>query len=282
MDSGADLFRANLPLIDRVIGRVCAKGHLFGADAEDFASDVRLELMADDYAILRSWERRSSLPTFLTVVVQRLLINARVRQSGRWHPSNEALRIGPAAVALERLLWRDGRSLAEALPIVRSINPSLSVKHLEAMAERLPPRAPRPKAAEVDPDLLVGRESAEARTSEAEARRVSEHANDVVRRTMASMSLEDRMILRFRFGRGMTIADIARIMDLEQRPLYRRLEASLRGLRTALTAAGIDAGTVADLIGSPFQSMNFDLADEENGGDRLSKSMRPDSVRGSV
>ena len=36
MDSGADLFRANLPLIDRVIGRVCAKGRLFGADAEDF------------------------------------------------------------------------------------------------------------------------------------------------------------------------------------------------------------------------------------------------------
>src|SRR5438045_3685156 len=77
-----DLFRANLPLIDRTIDRVCRRARLFGPDAEDFASDVRLALMADDYAVLRKWEQRSSLATFLTVVVQRMLVDRRVRTYG--------------------------------------------------------------------------------------------------------------------------------------------------------------------------------------------------------
>src|ERR1043165_4828090 len=154
MDSGAELFRANLALIDRVIARICAKNRVLGADADDFASEVRLELMANDYAILRSWEGRSSLPTFLTIVVQRLLINARVRARGRWHASQEAQRMGRAAVELERLVQRDGRSLDEAIPIVQSVEPGLTPGDVTAMAERLPQRSPRPVAVAIDPDLL--------------------------------------------------------------------------------------------------------------------------------
>ncbi|HEY6136963.1 MAG TPA: sigma-70 family RNA polymerase sigma factor [Thermoanaerobaculia bacterium] len=271
MDSGAELFRANLALIDRVIARVCAKNRLLGPDADDFASEVRLELMADDYAVLRSWEGRSSLATFLTIVVQRLLINARVRERGRWHASHEAQRMGRAAVELERLVQRDGRSLDEAIPIVQSVEPGLTHDEVAAMAGRLPPRAPRPVAVAVDPDLLPAQESAETRAMAAETQRISARASDVVRRTLAAMPLEDRVILRLRFGRGMTVADVARMMQTEQRPLYRRIEASLRRLRTALAEAGIDGATAAELIGSPFQSLNFRLSDEENEVDRLSK-----------
>jgi RNA polymerase sigma factor (sigma-70 family) len=271
MDSGAELFRANLALIDRVIARVCAKNRLLGPDADDFASEVRLELMAGDYAVLRSWEGRSSLATFLTIVVQRLLINARVRERGRWHASHEAQRMGRAAVELERLVQRDGRSLDEAIPIVQSLEPGLTRDDVAAMAGRLPPRAPRPVAVAVDPDLLPAQESAETRAMAAETRRISARASDVVRRTLAAMPAEDRVILRLRFGRGMTVADVARMMQTEQRPLYRRIEASLRRLRAALAEAGIDGATAAELIGSPFQSLNFRLSDEENEIDRLSK-----------
>ena len=35
------------------------------------------------------------------------------------------------------------------------------------------------------------------------------------------------MLIRFRFGSSMSIADISRILRLPQRPLYRRLEALL-------------------------------------------------------
>src|SRR5258708_23531834 len=94
-----DLFRANLSLIDRTIDRICRRSRLFGPDAEDFPSHVRLALIADDYAVLRKWEQRSSLATFLPVVVQRLLADHRVKPSGRGHPSPAAQRLGDAAAA---------------------------------------------------------------------------------------------------------------------------------------------------------------------------------------
>ena len=280
MSSGEDLFRANLGLIDRVIRRVCANGRLYGADAEDFASEMHLALMANDYAMLRSWEERSSLATFLTIAIQRLFINNRVRETGKWHPSTEAVRMGAAAVALEKVVRREGRSLEEALPIVQAIDSSLTHGDMASMEARLPERAPRAHDAGIDPDMLAGRESADARAIEAEARRVSDEASDVVRRTIASMPLEERMILRFRFGKGMTIAEVARLMQLEQRPLYRRIEAIVGRLRTALTAAGTDVAAITELIGSPFQSMNFGLAEVENSGNRLSNDEDTGSPRG--
>src|SRR5260221_13711456 len=115
-----DLFRANLSLIDRTIDRICRRSRLFGPDAEDFASDVRLALIADDYAVLGKWEQRSALATFLAVVVQRMLADHRVKAYGRRHPAAEPQRLGEAGVALDGLP-RSGRPpAAAALPPERS------------------------------------------------------------------------------------------------------------------------------------------------------------------
>src|SRR5688500_874704 len=97
------LFEENLDAIERAIARVCGEARLTGANAEDFASSARLALLSDDCAILRKFEGRSSLPTYLTIVVRRLFYDAR-RAEGRWYPSAEAQRRGPAAVQLERLI----------------------------------------------------------------------------------------------------------------------------------------------------------------------------------
>src|SRR5688572_4266032 len=99
-----DLFETNLGTIERVIAVVCRRARLFGPDAEDFASEVRLALIENDYEILAKYEGRSSLDTFLTVVIQRLLADARTRAKGRWHASTEAQRLGPVAVQLETLV----------------------------------------------------------------------------------------------------------------------------------------------------------------------------------
>src|SRR5260370_16522211 len=145
-----DLFRANLSLIDRTIDRICRRSRLFGPDAEDFASDVRLALIADDYDVLGKWEQRSSLATFLAVVVQRMLADHRVKAYGRWPPSAEAQRLGEAAVALERLLRRDRRTVEEAIPLVRSIDPLLTRSDVETLARKIPERHERPRPIDVD------------------------------------------------------------------------------------------------------------------------------------
>jgi len=256
-----ELFRVNLPLVDRIIHRVCRRIGVFGADAEDLASAVRLALIDDDYAILRQYEGRSAFPTYLTIVIQRLISDERTRARGRWHASAEAERIGPAAVLIERLIRREGRASAEALPIVRALHPEVQPHEIDSILARLPERTSRPRLVglETTEHELAASDAADTGAIAADTRRISTAASGVVCTLLASMTLNDRMLLRLRFGSGMSIADVARMLKLPQRPLYRRLEALLGQLRHALTAAGIDAGTATDLIGDAAQELDFGL-----------------------
>src|SRR5688500_2017196 len=111
-----ELFEANLGELERVTAIVGRRALLSVPDPGDFASEAKLARIEEDYAVLRKWEGRSSLDTFLTVVVQRLLADARTRARGRWHASAEAQRLGPTAVLLETLVRRGGRTLDEAMP----------------------------------------------------------------------------------------------------------------------------------------------------------------------
>jgi RNA polymerase sigma factor (sigma-70 family) len=260
----AELFRDNLKLIDRVVAGVCRRTGLRDADAEDFASTAKLALIENDYAILRGFEERSSLVTFLTVIVQRLLWRERRRMWGRWHPSAEAERLGEAAVLLEKLLLRDRRGLEEAIPYVRAVDPSLDAAAIRALAARLPLRGPRPLLVALpdgdDHHEFVAADHADQRARDADARLLAERAGRVVRETLAALPLQDRMLLRFRFGADMSIADAARMLGVPQRPLYRRIEALLRQLREALENEGLDAAMVADIINViAVEGADFDL-----------------------
>lgn len=255
---GEALLRDNLPLIDRVIERVCHHAGLYDADAEDFASLVKLALIEEDYAILRAWQQRASLATYLTVTVRRLLFDERNRARGRWEPSAEARRGGQAAIVLETVVRRDLRTIEEALPMARAFDPSLTRERAEALLARMPERRPRPRAMpldEVAPDVLRTSDRADTAVEQRELHRLSLEASQVVRNVLASFSIEDRTIVRLHFAGSMSLADIARMLRLPQRPLYRRLEAILNALRRALVASGIDSGE--SLIGSAVQALDF-------------------------
>jgi RNA polymerase sigma factor (sigma-70 family) len=155
-------------------------------------------------------------------------------------------------VLLETLLLRDRRSLAEVVPIVSGANRQLSAKDIEAMAARLPERTPRPRAAALDPTIeegLAAADDAASRVVEGDRARLAERASTAIRDALAALPAEDRMVIKLRFGSRMSIADVARILQLEARPLYRRIEALLAQLRRALGAAGIDSATAEELIG---------------------------------
>lgn len=266
----------NLALIRRVVGRVCRHAGLRDADADDFASTVHLALIDDDYAMLRAWQRRASFATYLTVAVQRLLCDQRNRTRGRWEPSAEARRGGRAAILLETLVLRDVRPLEQVVPLVHEIDPSLSRSDLEAMLARFPTRVRRPLPVpidDVDPETLPGPQAADAGVRARELVRLSAEVSDIVRRTLASCSVEDRTVLRLHFGSSIRVADIARMLRVPQRPLYRRVEALLHQLRRALGAGGIDAQSAESLIGSAMQDLDFGLGDGKPEGRSPSHSM---------
>jgi len=255
-----ELFRENLALIDRVIAGVCRRAGLRDADAEDFASSARIALMENDYAILRGYEGRAPLGAFLTVVVQRMMSREWMRQRGRWRPSAEAERAGPAAVMLEKLVIREGRPLDEAVEIVRANDPSLDRSTARRMAESLPQRAPRLRLVPLldDAQAFVAQDAADQRAHQSEAWRLSERAARVVRETLATLSLQDRMLIRFHFGAELSIADTARVLGVPQRPLYRRIETLLAQLRRSLEHEGLGAAVVEDVI-SAGGSESFDF-----------------------
>jgi RNA polymerase sigma factor (sigma-70 family) len=219
-------FLAQLPAIDKVIAWVCARRGLRGADAEDFASTVKTRLVENDYEVLARHEGRSSLTTYLAVVVGRLYLDFQVRRFGKWRPSAEARRLGPVALALERLVSRDGLTLAEACGVLGS-DPSVreSPAELLALYDRLPRRARRavtsaaePAAADADP--------AERRERQA----LADRTFAVLRVALAGLPPQDRLLLRLHVESGFTVAQAARTLGIEQKAAYRRKDDLLKRL----------------------------------------------------
>lgn len=245
------LLEDNVELIDRIVGRACRRVGLAPADVDDMASMVKLALVENDYAILRRYEGRSSLATYLAIVVQRLLADHRERMHGRWRPSPEAQRLGETAVLVEDVVGRQRRSIDEAMPLIRAADPSITRDEVVAIADRLPQRRPRPREVELPAEHevpLAARDRADAATYDGELRDLSQRAGTLLRETMAAWPADDRLMVRLRFESSLTIADIARLLNVPQRPLYRRLESLLANLHAVLTNAGIDAATADDLI----------------------------------
>src|SRR5215213_773629 len=134
------LLRDNLPTVDRIVASLCRRHGLSGDDADDFRSWVYLQLVEDDYAILRKFRGESSLATYLTVVIAMLFREYRVREWGRWRPSAIARRLGPLAVRLEMLVFRDGCTLSQAGEVLRSEGEKVSDRELADILAQLPPR----------------------------------------------------------------------------------------------------------------------------------------------
>ncbi|HEX2061123.1 MAG TPA: sigma-70 family RNA polymerase sigma factor [Thermoanaerobaculia bacterium] len=274
----SEVLQANLRLIEGIVERVCRRARIYGADADDFASTVKLKLVENDYAVLRNHQGRSSLATYLRIVIERWLADETIRDYGRWHPSTEAVRMGAAAVLLESLVRRDKRSLDEALPLVRAVDPSLARNDLEAMLLRLPERRPRASMTDLEsapPAALLTRDRADTNLLQSETRALSARATRVIREALAALDAEDRTILRMRFGKSISIADISRMLRLPQRPLYRRIESLLDRLRARLKSEGIDGSAVADVLESASDLLNFGLAepDSENGAIRQTREV---------
>jgi RNA polymerase sigma-70 factor (ECF subfamily) len=79
-----DFVDAYLGLIYRVIHHTAylRSATLQPEDVEDLASDVLLQLVANNYATLRQFKGRSSLSTYLTVIVRRAVIHLLARKFG--------------------------------------------------------------------------------------------------------------------------------------------------------------------------------------------------------
>jgi RNA polymerase sigma factor for flagellar operon FliA len=185
-------------------------------------------------------------------VVQHLFLDYQDHRWGKWRPSEEAKRLGPVAVQLDRLLSRDGYSLREASEILRTNHHvGMSPQELTDLAAKLPPRNPQrriegeeglqsqPSLEKTPVEVVLAREAAEKRR----------WVRGLLLEALAALPSEDRLIVKMleRFS----VAEIARTLNLEQKPLYRRLKGIYATLRSTLESKGVRAQDITEILATP-------------------------------
>lgn len=244
------LFESRWSLVKKVVGHVSRRHHLSSEDAEELLSYVALKLVDDDYRILRRFQGRSSLRTYLTTVVLRLYLDYRHRQWGKWRPSARARRLGAAAVHLDKLIYRDGYSLEEAVQILRTnFRLALSRKELEDMATRLPEHTPV-RRFESDAELretpVDGR--VDERLMDRDRAVACQTAQAVLQSAIGHIKDKDRLILKMRFEDAMTAPQIAAALRVKQRFVYGRIERCLKKLRAWLEGKELVSTEIWDAL----------------------------------
>jgi RNA polymerase sigma factor (sigma-70 family) len=239
-------YEHHVELIDSVITLICRRRHLSASDAADFRQEAHLKLL--EQGTLEKYEGRSSMKTFLLVVLLRAYKDFRIRQWGKWRPSVEAQRNGPVAIALERLIVRDGFTFEEAFETLRTNHGVMNGRaELEALAARLPLRVVRkPQTDDVLVAVPSGSPSPDAEVSRVEVQVRATAASEALLAAVRDLAPDDRLIIMLRYFDGVPIVKIAGLLQIEAKPLYRRIEQLLSGLRRALQAKGVDTAGLFD------------------------------------
>ena len=242
----------HLALVDQIVRTTGRRRHLAAPDLEDFSSVVRLRLIENDYAVLRKFQGRSSLWTYLSAVIERLSLDYCADKWGRWRPSVMASRLGPAAVVLERLVSRDGHDVEEAIEILRT-NHDFGIDRagLLKIWAQLPLRARTTdvveEAAAAVPSPHTSEEHVEAGELHKKVARI-EHA---LQASLDQLSAQERVVLALRFDQDLSMIQIAKLTGNSVPTLHRRLEKAVKLLRTSLARVGLERHEIVELIGHP-------------------------------
>ena len=240
---------AELGLLTQVVRDVSRARRLSSDDAAEFAQTVHVKLLERKYDVFSRFRGTSSLRTYLTTVVTRLFIDWRNSELGKWRTSAAARRGGPHAIALERLIVRDGYTINEAVEIVRAKSAE-PLQDLVTIAEQLPGRVRRRMVGDDALANLPGPAFSDP-VAEGDRRRATAIARRKLAQALDELPPEDRLLLRLRYASAHSIVSIGRTLQADPKMLYRRLERTLRRLRRNIRGANVTSRMDSTAV-SPF------------------------------
>jgi RNA polymerase sigma factor (sigma-70 family) len=243
-------FIAHLKVIDDVIRLVCRRGRVPAHEAADFAASVKCKLIADDYAVFRQNKEKKALGPYVYRVASRHLVDLRNEQWGRFRPTKRAREIGPAAVHLEMLLYRERMGLGAAIALMaHSPRWGMTSRDLQSLHAKLPRRMPverRPEPLEV-----VEKRPAPPPVDAAEhleRRNQGRRARQALRLALRRLPTGDRRLLRAYFQEDRSMPAIAAATGQNVFVLYRRLTKILDRLRADLLEQGLTEDVIRELL----------------------------------
>ena len=227
----------SLRLLSEIVRNTARTRRLSPEDADDFMQSVHLRLLERDYDVLRQFTGHSSLRTFLTVVVTRMLLDWRNAMWGKWRVSAAARRLGDAAVALERLIHRDGFTTDEAIEILKATRHAPPAGELRVLADAIPPRMRRRFVSDEELPETLGAPFDDPVEAD-QRQRAGDQAHRMLRSAVKRLTPEDQELIRLRYDQGYSVQTISRTLRTQPKTLYRRFERVRRSLRRSLEEAG--------------------------------------------
>ena len=247
------LLLEHLDLVDRSSRYIARRHHLSSSDVDEFISVVRFKLIDRDFAILRKFQGRSNLGTYLVTVIERLYLDFCIARWGKWRPSAAARRLGALGVLLEQLLGRDGMTFDEAVGTLQTDYGAIETREeLHAIFVQLPSRAVRRFSSEEELALVASRRGASDRElHRGDDQEIANRVEGALVRALAGLSPREQLIVKLRFQDERAVADIARLLQTDPKPLYRHLHDAIALLHDKLRQEGIDQTDIDRIVGHP-------------------------------
>lgn len=248
-----DLLTEQHEVIVDAVRFVAARHHLTRDMADELRGRVMLHLATNDYAVLRAWRRECSLHTYLVTVITRVFLDYRNQEWGKAKPPALAKRLGDVALNLWRLTHRKRLTFDEAVQTLQAEHGVTETREeLWDIYSRLPVASGRYF---VDVSELAQAEQpgadADALVRAAEHETLAARVERALSQALAGLDAEDRLVLKLFFANGMTRAQIARVLQLDQQRLYPRFIHLMSRLQDALRAQDVTADDVREIIGAP-------------------------------
>ena len=234
----------NLDEIRQIVEVTCGPG--FAHEADDCLAWVLIRLVDDDYLRLRKFRGEAPGRLFLRTVVLRLVRDYRILVWGKWQPSERARQLGVAAMRLERLIWRDGHAIDDAVAIVAQSTGADPGELREVVAE-LPVRPRRRFVAQSQAGDIESTGGVERRLIDARREEVERELKRHLREILGELDPTMRRLLRRHYRDGEKIRTLAREAGVSDGSFYARLRRCLQGVRAELRRRGVEASALEDL-----------------------------------
>jgi len=261
---GEELFLAHLERIEGITAATSARLRLSPQDAEDFASTVKVRLIEDDYGVLRRFRGHCRWSTFLTSVIRNMGRDFLIQKRGKWRPSRIAQRLGTDAVELETLRCRDGYTLPEAIELMRrNHRTTQSRQQLMDLAGQLPRRARRRMLGQEHLEQLATPGGNRQRIEELERASILTKVGRALTRALRGLAVEDLELLRYQYRDGLSLTEIAGVLDLRRRKVYTRRARCLRRLRRLVEEEGLTGREVMTILGRGEVQIELDFERRE-------------------
>ncbi|MGK5092477.1 sigma-70 family RNA polymerase sigma factor [Deltaproteobacteria bacterium TL4] len=227
--------------IEKVIKNIASRHHMNQEEVEEFTSEVHVKLVENDYAIIRSFNGKSAFKTYLFTIFGRFFVDFLRSRKGRWRPSRESLKIGPVAVKLEELVYKERHSYEEAYRIL-IINYQFQIniadfQKLVSTLKRTPPIRGEEQASvavsvdDADPEFVFTHSQFQSKMEKLY------HLMGIMVQDIEKE--EERFILKMRFESGYSITQIALLLGKNRSHINFLLNALLKRFRTEILSSGI-------------------------------------------